>query len=103
MRWYTFIIFASRSTICILISTCKNVYDTFVIDQMVLRPPDENALDDLEMILHNTSALEYFYEYLKMQDEQQKELLENDAYGGGMELVHLQTHETGRTTFKNMN
>ena len=40
---------------------------------MVLRPPDENALNDLEMILHNTSALEYFYDFLRNQDEKEKE------------------------------
>ena len=42
---------------------------------MVLRPPDENALEHLEMILHNTSALEYFYDYLKNQDDRDKELM----------------------------
>ena len=65
LRWFNFSFIALRSTVCILISTVKNVYDTFVIDQMILRPPDENALDELEMILHNTSALEYFYDFLK--------------------------------------
>lgn len=51
------------------------MYDTFVIDQMVLRPPDENALNDLEMILHNSSALEYFYGFLKTQDERERGFL----------------------------
>jgi hypothetical protein len=90
LRWYNFVIFLSRSTICILISTCKNVYDTFVMDQMVLRPPDENALDDLEMILHNTSALEYFYDYLKNMDEQQKNGGPGTDYYG-MDTVHIPT------------
>ena len=75
LRWYNFSFILARSTLCILISTFKNVYDTFVMDQMVLRPPDENALNDLEMILHNTSALEYFYDFLKMQDEKEREYL----------------------------
>jgi hypothetical protein len=74
LQYWNFAFIVIRSAVCILISTCKNVYDTFVIDQMVLRPPDENALDDLEMILHNTSALEYFYDYLKQKDEENKQV-----------------------------
>lgn len=83
LRWYNFSFITGRSTVCILISTCKNVYDTFVIDQMILRPPDENALDDLEMILHNTSALEYFYDFLKDQDEKEKDYILYQVGGGG--------------------
>lgn len=83
LRWYNFGFITFRSTICILVSTCKNVRDTFVMDQMVLRPPDENALDDLEMILHNTSALEYFYDFLKEQDDRDRDFMHYQVGGGG--------------------
>ena len=73
LRWFNFTFILIRSLSCILLSTVKNVWDTFHMDQMVLRPPDENALNDLEMILHNTSALEYFYDFLKMQDDKERE------------------------------
>jgi len=61
----------------ILISTFKNVYQTFVTDQLVLRPPDENALDNLETFLKEPNALEYFYDYLKVEDDKEKNMLMN--------------------------
>lgn len=43
----------------------------------MLRPPDENALDNLETFLKEPNALEYFYDYLKIEDDKEKNILIN--------------------------
>lgn len=72
MRWFSFGFISARSAISIIISTCKNVYDTFITDQLTLRPPDENALSNLETFLQERNALEYFYDYLKEEDDNER-------------------------------
>jgi len=72
LRWFSFGFISARSVISILISTCKNVYDTFITDQLTLRPPDENALSNLETFLQERNALEYFYDYLKEEDDNER-------------------------------
>lgn len=50
----------------------KNIYDSYHFEQMVLVPPDERNIEELELALHEPLTVEYFYNYLKdLNDESQ--------------------------------
>jgi len=61
-----------RSFISILISTSKNLYDTFYKDIIIEIPADESALDNLESVLRLPIALEYFFEFIQKENNLEK-------------------------------
>lgn len=64
LRWYLGDTLILRSWLCMLISTVKNIYDSFRVDQIVPIPPSEYQIQDLEQILHIPIAFDYFHEFL---------------------------------------
>ena len=67
MRWYTFICYSLRSMALILITSVKNIYDSYHIDQSVLIPPDPSQVKFLEDALHVPVAVDYIWKYLEEQ------------------------------------
>lgn len=53
-----------------MISTLKNILDTYRQEQVILIPPDETSVEHFENVLHNPVAIDYFYEYLETLEEQ---------------------------------
>ena len=68
-RWFDFVFLTARSFLCILITTSKNLYDAFNGETIVYLPPDERSIEQLEGVLHNPVAIDYFYEYLESLDQ----------------------------------
>ena len=58
-----------RSLGCILTSTVKTIYDTYKSDQLVPIPPNEKDIDCFEQVLRNKLAFDYFFIYLKFNNE----------------------------------
>jgi hypothetical protein len=75
-RWFDFITLTTRSFLCILITTSKNLYDAYLGETIVYLPPDERSIEQLEGVLHNPVAIDYFYEYLESL-EQENDLNDN--------------------------
>jgi hypothetical protein len=61
----SFIMFSIRSIFCIIITTCKNIYQSYTSDQLISLPPDEHSIEQLESVLHVPIAVKYFWEYLE--------------------------------------
>ena len=65
LRWVDFAVICSRSFICIIISTLKNIKDSTKQQELILIPPDERSIESLEMLHNIDCAIIYFYEYLE--------------------------------------
>ena len=64
-RWGAFILYYSRSILCIFFTTIKNIYDSYHHEQFVFQPPDERNIEYLELALHEPVAIDYLYTYLE--------------------------------------
>jgi hypothetical protein len=47
-RWVIYTLYSIRSIACIVISTCRNIYDSKHSDQLIQLPPDEHIIENLE-------------------------------------------------------
>lgn len=65
LRWYDFILLSTRSILLIIITSSKNIYDSFYGEAIIYLPPDVRSIKELEGVLHNTTAIGDFYEYLE--------------------------------------
>lgn len=73
LNWFLFTIISVRSLFLILVSSIYTLYQSYKSDQDVLIPPDVRTIVELEQVLHNIIAIDYFYEYL----EREESTLEN--------------------------
>ena len=64
-RWLNFLYILVRSFLCIIITSSKNIYDAWTKDLRILPPPNERDIEELNMALRISTAIEYFYEYLE--------------------------------------
>ena len=65
LRWGDFGFIFLRSIGSIIITSFKNIWDSFQPSQQIIIPPDEGKIEDLDMVLRNTLPLDYFYNYLE--------------------------------------
>lgn len=69
-----------RSLLCIIITTSKNLYDAYNGETIVYLPPDERSIEQLEGVLHNPVAIDYFYEYLESLEQENQNCFDNTEY-----------------------
>lgn len=48
-----------------MLTTVKNIWDTYYGEAIVYLPPDVHSIEELEGVLHNQTAIGDFYEYLE--------------------------------------
>lgn len=51
-------------------TSCRNICDSFYVDQMIILPPHESTIESLELLLHVPIAIDYFYEHLGKKKDQ---------------------------------
>lgn len=90
LRWVDFAVICSRSFICIIISTVKNIKDSTKQQELILIPPDERSIESLEMLHNIDCAIIYFYEYLEQTIiEMEQSLNDTDLYQNNLKLLGL--------------
>ena len=50
-----------------MISTVKNIYDSYFPHECMIVPPDEKNIETIDMLLHIDQAVDYFYHFLMEQ------------------------------------
>ena len=72
LRWVDFIMLSIRSLFCILLTSIKPIYDSYMSEHFQIVPPVDNmSLDQFENILHNPVGIDYFFSYLEEQTHDQ--------------------------------
>jgi hypothetical protein len=68
--WTDFIFYAIRSFVVILLSTFKNLIDTYNAEKQLILPPEQIKLESLDLLLHNREGIDHFYCFLDELNEQ---------------------------------
>ena len=63
-RWSDYACMSARSIGCILISTVKNIYQSYFPEKVMLVPPDEKHIESIESLLQIEKAVEAFYSFI---------------------------------------
>ena len=65
MRYAYFILTFTRSILCVLITSIKNIYDSRNKNIFELPPTNEQDIKDLSKALRNPTAFKYFEKYIE--------------------------------------
>jgi hypothetical protein len=68
-RWVFYMFYTFRSFFCIISTSIKPLYDSYHFDQIVLMPPSEENIKNLELALHQREAVMYFYRFLESNEK----------------------------------